>query len=110
MEDDESVVEIVTTLVEEFGQVSVAKTLAEARSLLQTEEFDLVLLDLMLPDGKGESLLPLLNREDGTTIPVVVFSAREISSDLVENIEVALIKSRTTNEELLRVVRAATGH
>jgi PAS domain S-box-containing protein len=107
VEDDESVVEIVTTLIEEMGQVLIAKSLQEARALLRSHDFDLVLLDLMLPDGSGESLLPLLHRSDGKSIPVVVFSAREISPDLVKNIKTVLIKSRTTNEDLLSVIRAA---
>ncbi|MBT4017917.1 MAG: response regulator [Alphaproteobacteria bacterium] len=106
VEDDDSVLDIVHTLVSGMGYLTSARSLKEARSLLETEAFDLVLLDLMLPDGRGESLLPLLSSKDGKTIPVVVFSAIDVSRETARKIQVALVKSRTSNEELLEVLRS----
>jgi len=60
LEDDESVLQIVSLLVADTGEVVPARTLKEAKTLLERETFDLVLLDLMLPDGDGEDLLPFL--------------------------------------------------
>jgi DNA-binding response OmpR family regulator len=37
--------------------VKVARTLAAARDLLRHNRFDAVILELRLPDGRGESLL-----------------------------------------------------
>jgi DNA-binding response OmpR family regulator len=65
-----------------------------------------VILDLMLPDGKGEDLLPLLKGPDKAAIPVIVFSAREADAEAVSTIEKALLKSRASNEDLLETVRA----
>jgi len=59
--------------------VQTSASLADARALLQHAERDtapeLVLLDLGLPDGDGETLLAELRRVAGT--PVIVISARE---------------------------------
>jgi DNA-binding NtrC family response regulator len=44
-----------------FSSVQTARTLAEARAVLETRFFDLVLLDLQLPDGSG---LDLFQRPD----------------------------------------------
>lgn len=71
------------------------------------EAFDVVVLDLPLPDGAGEDLLPLLSRQGQGSIPVIIFSAREFSAGAAENIEAALIKARTSNEALLDAIRSA---
>ncbi|MBT3358295.1 MAG: PAS domain S-box protein [Rhodospirillales bacterium] len=106
VEDDENVLRIVSVLVDEMGTVTAAKTLREARALMEANPFDLVILDLMLPDGKGETLLPFLNRPDRPSTPVIVFSAKDISRDTAKSIEVALIKTQTSNDELLNIIRS----
>lgn len=107
LEDDPDVLEIVSHLAADVGTVVPATTLDEARNLIQSELFDLVILDLMLPDGDGESILPLLKRPNGTSTPVIVFSAREVSASAVQSISAALIKSQTSNQDLLDIIKAA---
>ena len=64
-------------------QVQNATSLAAARNALaQPGLFDLVLLDLGLPDGDGISLLAELRRSNGR-IPVLVLTARDQVADRV---------------------------
>ena len=106
VEDDQDILDVVNSVVGNLAKMKTAKTLSRARSILQKEEFDLVILDLGLPDGAGEELMPLLNREGAKSTPVIVFSAKDISAHAIENIRATLIKSRTTNETLLQTIRA----
>jgi DNA-binding NtrC family response regulator len=57
--DDESIIQKI--LVELFGRkkyiVSVAGSMAQAQALLATETFDLIMLDVRLPDGDGQQFL-----------------------------------------------------
>jgi PAS domain S-box-containing protein len=106
VEEDQDILTIVGTLVGDIAEMVTAETVARAADLLSRETFDLVILDLTLPDGDGEELLHLLKREDGTTIPVVVFSGRDVSAQSSEKIQAALIKSRTSNEALLHTIRS----
>ncbi len=107
VEDDPDILQIVSTLVDDLAEIVSAKTLSEAKSLLQQQRFDLVVLDLMLPDGDGEDLLPLLKGDNHKSTPVIVFSAKDISEQTADNIKAVLVKSRTSNESLLATIRSS---
>lgn len=58
-------------------RISLARTLEEGRAMVGTAEpFDVVVLDLSLPDGVGTELIPEI-RERNPRTSVVVLSARE---------------------------------
>lgn len=80
VEDDRELRATLREALEVEGwRVIAAASLADARAVLAhaapTQGIDLVLLDLGLPDGDGESLLAALRREHHT--PVIVISARD---------------------------------
>jgi PAS domain S-box-containing protein len=106
VEDDPDIVKIVSELVCDYASLVPAMTLAEAKQFLLTESYDLVILDLTLPDGTGEELLPLLNRPGGPPTPVIVFSAKDLSKQGSERFMASLTKSQTTNEKLLGTIRS----
>lgn len=106
VEDDQSILEIVKSLVEKNADIIPAMTIAKARMILQHETFDLVILDLTLPDGDGETLLPLLHKADRPATPVIIFSARDASGETEDTINAALVKSQTSNEDLLSIIKS----
>src|SRR5256712_8929977 len=58
VDDEVSLRDLLSTVFEEDGcRVETAATLADGRAALQKNEPDLVLCDLMLPDGSGLDLL-----------------------------------------------------
>ena len=87
VEDEESYQEAlkVGLTVEGFVVVS-ATNLSEARELIETTKPDLILLDVMLPDGSGLDLC----REicDTKRIPVIMVSARTEELDIVLGLEI----------------------
>ena len=66
--------------------VETASTLDEARSKLLLYEYDCVLLDIMLPDGNGLSLLKEL-AEKKINRNVIILSARDSVDDKIEGLE-----------------------
>jgi signal transduction histidine kinase/DNA-binding response OmpR family regulator len=83
-----------------------AGTLREARDLIQKEHFDLIVLDLGLPDGSGLELLEELNTFTGHPIPVMILSGSEPDVDLRKRVAAVLLKSRTSEEHVVQTVLA----
>ena len=106
VEDDLDILRVVSTLIGDSATVIPATTLREGKRLLKKGSFDLVILDLNLPDGSGEDLMPLLHKGERQT-PVIVFSAKEMSREIAQNIEAVLVKSQSSNEDLLAAVKSA---
>lgn len=106
IEDDQDIITIVSTLVNDMATITPVMTFAEAKNLLKHNVYDLVILDLMLPGGNGEDLLPLLNKHNGDSTPVIIFSAKEISRSTADSVHAALVKSQTSNEELTATIRS----
>lgn len=106
VEDDPDLVQIVSQQVGNKVALVSASSLADARQLLGKERFDLVILDLILPDGRGEDLLPLMTNPDGTPIPVIVFSAVEVPIQIAERVEAVLVKTRSTDKMLTEAIDA----
>lgn len=106
VEDDDDLVEVVRVLLRGTADVVAAGSLKEARDLLSKEDFELVILDIGLPDGSGLTLLPSLKPEDSRSIPVIIFSGDEIGPEVASEVEAALVKSRTSDDQLLATVRS----
>ncbi|MFN4059723.1 MAG: winged helix-turn-helix domain-containing protein [Paracoccus hibiscisoli] len=61
-------------------------TLADARAALRDSDFAGVVLDVMLPDGLGTTLLAEM-RAAGQTLPVLLLTARDRVRDRVEGLD-----------------------
>ncbi|BBJ23618.1 hypothetical protein W01_15450 [Candidatus Nitrotoga sp. AM1P] len=108
VEDDPDIFNVMHGLVGDMADLDHAGMLAEAKHLLKQCRYDLVILDLTLPDGSGQELLSLLN---GATppIPVMVFSAREIEREEIRNVASLMVKSRTSDAQLLATIKRLIG-
>jgi DNA-binding response OmpR family regulator len=73
-------------LTDEGYQVTEAGTAAACHSRLAEEYPDVVLLDLMLPDGDGLDVCRAIRRQ--SDVPVIIVTARADSSDVVAGLEV----------------------
>ncbi|HHH37906.1 MAG TPA: response regulator, partial [Epsilonproteobacteria bacterium] len=100
VEDDKDVAHIVKTMLSDIGNVDIVADLESALKKIQSNSYDLIILDMMLPDGSGEEVLQAVKeREDD--IPVLIFSAIDVDNRLKSEVKKALLKSRTSNTELV---------
>ena len=61
------------------------RSLADAGDLLSRRSFDLLILDINLPDGNGLDLLRALRRE--SEVPVILLTANDLETDIVAGLE-----------------------
>ncbi len=106
VEDDPDVVRVLAVVLAGEAELVSARSLEEARRLLKREPFDAAILDLDLPDGLGLDLLPQLKAPGGRALPVIVFSAAELPREMARKVDAALVKSRSTNQDLVATLHA----
>ena len=79
---------------------------SEALERFKSEKFDLILLDVMLPEINGFDLLKIIRLEN-TTIPVLFLTAKNTSSDIIEGLKIGaddyITKPFNLEELLLRI-------
>ncbi|VVD86418.1 hypothetical protein PCE31106_01383 [Pandoraea cepalis] len=83
IEDEPWLGEAVRDQIEKDGHpTDFVTTLAEARRHIAVANYDLVLLDLLLPDGRGLDFLRQL-RTSGSTVPVIILTALDQVSNRI---------------------------
>lgn len=83
VEDNEDLAAITCTHLTHAGhRVEIAYTCAQAEALLAQDTYDLILLDIMLPDRSGEELCRSIRRD--CDCPIIFMSCLEDSDTIVE--------------------------
>lgn len=82
IEDDKQIVKHLEILLEEEGfRVDSALTKKEALHKIEKDKYDLILLDITLPDGSGYSLCTSIRH--GKNIPVIMLTAMDDEASIV---------------------------
>jgi DNA-binding response OmpR family regulator len=107
VEDDENLRVVLHDNLEEEGyRVTDAISAATARAAIDGGRYDLVILDVMLPDGDGYALCRQL-RAAGNSARVLMLTARALEDDLVTGLDAGaddyLVKPYRLRELMARV-------
>ena len=86
LEDDEAIgIGLSYTLESEKYEVTLVKTVSEAKKTVENKEFDLYILDLTLPDGNGYEVCSLIKSKGD--LPVIFLTAYDDEINVVTGFE-----------------------
>jgi len=100
VEDDDDLYQVVRSMVGERFDFERATTLHEARGRVSRERFDVVILDIGLPDGSGWDLLPEI-RARQPEARIVILSGADTTAEEARRVEAVLLKSQVSPKELI---------
>ncbi len=87
LEDDAALGQGIRYALENDGvQVVLCTALAQAQGILPGRDFDLLILDVNLPDGSGLDLLRDVRRRH-SRVPVILLTANDLETDIVVGLE-----------------------
>ena len=109
VEDEPVLAEIVQESLQSRGfEVVYADTIAHAKGVYYDNKPDIIVLDVMLPDGSGFDFARQIRNVD-TDLPVIFLTSRSLPQDVVEGFESGgndYLKKPFSLEELIIRIRA----
>ena len=110
VEDEEALLKLYERMLEADGhEVTAVATGQEALDLMEEEEFDLMFLDIMLPDIRGDKIVEeIRGRGDETTVILITgFPELQSSIDALDLGIYEILLKPIKVDELLRVAHEA---
>lgn len=87
LEDDNSLVDgLCYSLAKNEYEVEAARSVQEAKGLLAEKEYDLLLLDVTLPDGTGFEICEAV-REQGNQVPIIFLTASDDEMNVIRGLD-----------------------
>ncbi len=110
VDDEQSIQEFLRLLLEESGyRVTTAGSVEEGRNRFQQDSFDLVLCDMIMPDGNGLDLLQEIKQQDARTsvITMTAYTSTKTAIEAMKRGAYDYISKPFDVEELKVVIQKA---
>ena len=108
IDDEEVLQDVLVTLIQQEGHHTISsRTAKEGLAVLEREEVDLILLDLMLPDMRGQEVLRQIRESDPDQVVVVItaYSSIEGAIDAMRDGAFHYLPKPFKNEEVIMTLR-----
>ncbi|MDP7223421.1 MAG: CHASE domain-containing protein [Alphaproteobacteria bacterium] len=105
VEKDKDFARVLRSTLENNFNIIHAGNLRTAKKLLSENNVALVILALRFADGNGTSLINYIQAEY-KTLPIVVLTSQEITTDIQEQVAATLVKSRASETKTITTINA----
>ena len=102
IEDDSDLRKYILTLFEDIADIDRSDSIQLSKQLLTDRQYNLIILDMTLPDGSGMEIINFLN-SNKIKLPVIILSAHDVIDNL-PNVERVFLKNRHNTEDLVERV------
>ncbi len=100
VDDDPDTLRLVASAFEDYFEVRSTPSVHEAEVALRRFQFDLVILDLALTDGRGLDLVPAVRASCGDC-PVILYTAYDVDEEVAAQVSAVRTKTRDGLDELV---------
>jgi len=104
VEDDVDLGRVLAVSLQGRAEVELAMSLSRAEQLLRQRRFDLILLDIDLPDGSGLDLLDRLESLTGSAMPVVILCAESPPAEVHSRVATVMVKTRLSEAKVVETI------
>jgi DNA-binding response OmpR family regulator len=105
VESDPELLRAVSKALAAKAEVMSVDSIDAARRALAANRFDVAVLDIALALGSGFELLHELRDSEGDAIPLIVFAPPDANLGLAAQVRSALIRSRTSIDDLVAMLK-----
>lgn len=104
VENDEDILNLISLTLNDVGNITCVKTLLEAKEIIESKAFDIIILDYVFPEGTSDKLIPTIKSGVNKNAKIVVFSAYDESKTISNYVDKTLIKTNISFEEFKRCI------
>lgn len=104
VENDFDILNITSSNLKDFANITTATTLSEAETILNNFVFDIIILDYKLPDGNCDGLISVIRNTSNRHAKLIVFSAYEINEFLSSQVDAVIQKTKVSNEQFCECI------
>lgn len=104
VENDEDILNLISLTLNDIANITCAKTLAEAKVIIESKKFDIIILDYVFPEGTSDKLIPVIKSGINKKAKIVVFSAYDESKIIKNYVDKILIKTNISFEEFKQCI------
>lgn len=106
IEDDQDFLTYVKLILDDIAEIDQAINLKQAHDSISQNHYDLVLLDLHLPDGSGMDIVTSLHTRQPET-PIVIFSVDNVTTN-INHVAKVFQKGHFSERSLVNAIRVLT--